>query len=118
MAIVPLPALIVAVLAIATVSGHAGPCGQEIDRMQARVDAALAKRAATGPAAPESAGALLHRQPTPDSLAKAEARVGDLSPEAADAIVQGMARARAADAAADAGACERALAEVRRAIGR
>ncbi len=114
----PIPALTAAMLAIAMVPGHAGPCAQEIDRVQARVDARLAARAAAGPAAPESAGALLHRQPTPDSLARAEAAIGDLTPAAAEAIAQGMARARTADAAGDAGACEQALSEVRRAVAR
>lgn len=94
----------------------AGPCATAIDAMQAQVDAALEARAAAGPTARESEGALMHRQPTPGSIAAAEARLGDISPQAMEAIAASMARARRADAAGDAKACERALAEVKAAI--
>ncbi|ALK08276.1 hypothetical protein [Blastochloris viridis] len=94
----------------------AGPCSKAIDRMQTHVDAALAAHAAAGPVGDEGNRALMHRQPTPDSIAAAEVNLGDISPEAMDTIVVGMERARQADAVGDAGACEQALGEVRRAI--
>ncbi|MCC6780436.1 MAG: hypothetical protein IT537_27995 [Hyphomicrobiales bacterium] len=105
-------------LALPTTISYAGPCASDIDRLQARVDAVLTRKAAAGPTAPESPAALMSRQPTPGSIAAAEAAIGDLSPAAAETITQGMTRARAADAAGDATACARALAEVGRAIGR
>ena len=71
---------------------------------------------AAGPAAPESAGALLNRQPTPGSIAAAESKLGEISQELTAAIATGMARAREADLAGDQSACEEALAAVRRAI--
>jgi hypothetical protein len=98
-------------------SVYAGPCAQEIDRLQARVDAKLEAAAHVGPSAPESSGALLHRQPTPGSIATAESRLGEMSSATRAAITAGMARAREADRAGDASACEQALADVRRAIG-
>jgi hypothetical protein len=100
-----------------TTSVYAGPCSQEIDRVQARVDAKLEAAARIGPSAPESSGALLHRQPTPGSIAAAESRLGEMSSATLAAVTAGMARAREADRAGDASACEQALADVRRAIG-
>ena len=96
---------------------YAGPCSGEIDRVQARVDAKLDAVAATGPSGPESAAATRHQQPTPGSIAAAESRLGDFSAATVAAIKAGMTRAREADRAGDAAACEQALAGVRRAIG-
>ena len=106
----------VAALALSTTASAAGPCTQQIAQVQAQIDAKLAANAATGPAAPESAGALLNRQPTPGSIAAAESKLGELSQEMMAAIGTGMARAREADLAGDQSACEEALAAVRRAI--
>jgi len=94
--------------------GHAGPCQHEIDRMQARVDAKLEALTRVGPSAAESSGALLHRQPTPGSIAAAEAKLGDAT---AGALAAGMARAREADGSGNQSACEQALAEVQRLLG-
>jgi hypothetical protein len=85
---------------------YAGPCSGEIDRVQARVDAKLEARAATGPSGPESAAATRHQQPTPGSIAAAESRLGDFSAATVAAIKAGMTRAREADRAGDAAACE------------
>jgi len=104
-------------LAVSTIGSHAGPCSDEIARMQARIDAKLKAKAAAGPMAPESSGALLHRQPTPRSIAAAESRIGDVSPQTVETVEQAMARARAADGAGDQGSCEQALADVLTAIG-
>jgi hypothetical protein len=112
-----LAALGAAACLASTSMSYAGPCSGEIDRVQARVDAKLEARAATGPSGPESAAATRHQQPTPGSIAAAEARLGDLSDGAVAAIRTDMARAREADRAGDAAACEQALAGVRRAIG-
>jgi hypothetical protein len=106
-----------AALAASTIAGHAGPCSHEIDRVQAQVDARLEAKAGAGPIASESPGALAHRQPTPDSIAAAESRLGELPPQKAEAIAAAMARARDADRAGDQSACEQALADVQRAIG-
>jgi hypothetical protein len=116
MTIQHLMVLSAAALVASMSAGYAGPCSQAIDSMQARVDARLDAMARLGPSAPESSGALLHRQPTPGSIAAAESRLGDLSPAAVAGITAAMARAREADGSGDASACEQALADVQRAI--
>jgi hypothetical protein len=107
--------LVVATLVLLTVPGHAGTCSLEIERMQARVDAMIAATAAAGPGGPESRAATMHRQPTPGSIAGAEEKLEEGS--RAERALAAMARARDADSAGDNGACERALADVQRAIG-
>jgi hypothetical protein len=92
----------------------AGPCLQEIDRMQIEVDARIEAIAGTGPTARESTAATLRHQPTPGSLAAAEEKLGE-GAQMADAVAA-LARARAADHADDKAACEQALADVRRAL--
>jgi hypothetical protein len=109
--------LTAAALTVSTIACSAGPCAPEIARMQARLDAGLEAKAATGQSAPESPGALSHRQPTPGSIAAVESGLGEISPEKARAIREAMARAREADQAGDKVACEQALAEVQRTIG-
>jgi hypothetical protein len=109
--------VLAAALAAPAGAADAGPCTQEIARMQARFDAKLESAARKGPTARESVAATDSRQPTPDSIAAAEAKIGDISPRTVEVIETGMARARRADLADDKGACEQALAEVGRAIG-
>ena len=98
-------------------ASYAGPCSDQIDNMQARIDAKLEAKAAAGPTAREGAGAGMSDQPTPRSMATAEERLGEISAQTVDAVRQAMLRARAADSAGDKNACEQALADVRRAIG-
>ena len=97
-------------------TAYAGPCSPEIDGMQARVDARLAAKSAAGPSAKESAEALVHRQPTPGSIARAEESLREMSAETAAAVKQALDRARTADNADDRNACQQALAEVQRLI--
>jgi hypothetical protein len=104
-------------LAASTIGSHAGPCSSDIDRMQVRIDTKLNARAAAGPSATEGAGALLHRQPTPRSVAAAETQLGDVTPQLVATVEQAMTRARAADSAGDQATCEKALADVLAAIG-
>lgn len=106
-----------AALAASMSVSYAGPCSPEIDRAQAVIDGRLEARAAAGPRARESTSATMHHQPTPGSIAAAEERLGELSPQKTEAAEQAMARARAADSAGDQSACEQALADVERAIG-
>jgi hypothetical protein len=95
----------------------AGPCGNAIDAMQARIDAALEAKAAAGPTGKEGVPAGMSVQPTPRSIAAAEEKLGDVSAQTVAVVGEGMARARAADAAGDASACEKALADVQRVVG-
>jgi hypothetical protein len=66
LAIVPL-----AIALMCPVAAHAGPCSEEIARVELALSQAQANRQ-IGPSAPESAGALLHRQPTPETVARAQ----------------------------------------------
>ena len=106
-----------AIFAVAVTTAQAGPCSGEIDRAQARIDARLAATATTGAGASETPAALLHRQPTPGSIAKAEEGLGELSVEKAISVQRGMEEARAADRVGDARACAAALNAVERALG-
>jgi hypothetical protein len=105
-----------AVFVVSISLSHAGPCSGEIDSVQSSVDAKLEANAAAGPAAKEGLRAGMSNQPTPRSIAAAEEKLGEISSRTVDAVRQGMARARAADAVGDKSACEKALAEVQRAI--
>src|SRR6516225_6408791 len=82
------------VVAASTIGSQAGPCSAEIYSMEASVEA------------------LLHRQPTPGSIAAAESRLGTASPQMIDAIMRGLARAHEADRTGDLNACRRALSEM------
>jgi hypothetical protein len=69
--------LAVIALSLSIVTSDAGPCSLEIDRIQDRVDAMIAATAAAGPSARESTAAMMHRQPTPNSIAAAEEGLGE-----------------------------------------
>jgi hypothetical protein len=105
-----------AALILTISAATAGPCADAIDAMQARIDAALEAKAAAGPTGKEGVPAGMSVQPTPRSIAAAEERLGDISAQTVAAVGEGMARARAADAAGDASACAKALADVARVI--
>jgi hypothetical protein len=99
-----------AVLAASLSASYAGVCSDEIDALQARIDAKVEATTAAG--SPPTAGGVEGPnsvQPTPRSTAGAQERLGELQPE----IVQSVA-----DANGDKVACERALAEVRRTLGK
>ena len=108
-----------AVMFTASISATlAGPCSADIDAMMVKFDAALNAKAATGLSAKKhSTVGGRHVQPTPNSMAAAEEKVGGLSPETIEQIRGSMARARAADAVGDNVACKEALAEVQGVIG-
>jgi hypothetical protein len=117
MKIGPACALGVAALILSTLPSYSGPCSQQIEQTQVRVDAKLDSIARAGRTAKESVAATLGHQPTPMSIARAEVAIGDISPETRQAFAAAMDRAREADAFGDKAACERALDDARRAIG-
>jgi polyhydroxyalkanoate synthesis regulator phasin len=85
--------------------------------MRARLSARLAAAAAAAPLAHESRAALLHRQPTPHSIASALVSLGVISKEKAKTVEDDLTRARQADQAGDTAACEQALQDIDRMIG-
>jgi hypothetical protein len=94
-------------------AAHAASCSDDIDRMQARIDARIEAIAAAGPFVPTSVSAGMGVQPTPFGIATVEERMGELSRNNVDAVRDAMAQARAANAAGNRKACEKALTEVR-----
>jgi hypothetical protein len=116
---ITLRVLIFSAMAVAAFASaaHAGPCSDQIDAMQARIDAKLEAKAAAGPAAKQSVAAGMGMQPTPASIAAAEEKLGEISPRKVKAMKQGMARARVADKVGNLGACRKALAAVQRVLG-
>jgi hypothetical protein len=95
----------------------AGPCTKDIERTIAHLDAKLAAKVAAGPTAKQRVKAQLHHQPTPGGKIKAAVALGDLSQETVDKVRAALNRARQADKAGDKAACDRALADVHKAIG-
>jgi hypothetical protein len=88
-------ALIAAPIVLSTVSSYAGPCSPEINRMQSSVDAISVVMAATGPPGRQTTAAMTHRQPTPSSIAEAEAKLAEEA--RAKRAMAALAQARAAD---------------------
>lgn len=88
---------------------YAGPCTTQIAQLQIAISQSVASPQ-TGPSAPQSVGAQLHRQPTPDAVVNAESKAN------ADAAAA-LARAQQADDANNAVACGKALDEARRLYG-
>ena len=94
---------------------HAVTCAKEIAETQQQVDAAITATAGSGKGAPESLDARLHRQPTPDSLAAAEMKLGEGQSNVAAAAA--LDEARAADRKGRERVCERAVRDAKRALG-
>lgn len=93
---------------------HAGPCQAPIDRVQARVDAIIAKRAGQGTWKPESIDALRGYQPTPRSIAAAE---GDGNGSHVQRALNALDGARAADASGNLARCKADVKRATRALG-
>ena len=110
--------LVVSALALAatTATAHAGPCAADIDRVQAQADARIDATAGRGRTGTESTAATDHREPTPESIARAEQRLDGAT--AGQTALAALAQARQADATGDAAACARALDAARSALSR
>jgi hypothetical protein len=109
--------LSVATLQLLSGPARAGPCEQQIYETEIARENRLNSAAAHGNAAPESAFATMHRQPTPSTVAHAAETAGDVPAANVTAIEEFLQEARKADAANDLTACKKALAEVRKIIG-
>jgi hypothetical protein len=99
-------AFAIAVLLLDTASAHAGPCGNAIAQFEQTVRES-AKNPGAGPTATQSVGAQTGRQPTPDSVKRAD--------ESAQATFEAtLARAKSLDAQGDEAGCSRALTDAQR----
>ena len=103
-----------AALCVSLPVAHAGSCSDDIDRMQARIDARVEAIAAAGPFVPPGVSAGMGVQPTPFGMAVVEEKMGEVSTNKVDAIRAAMAQAHAASSAGNYKTCEQALARVRR----
>jgi hypothetical protein len=98
--------IICAALCLSTTVAQAGPCSKDI----AQFEAAMRRSAGNpnaGLTAPQSVGAQLDRQPTPDSLKQAQERLQSK-------FAATMARAKRLDAKGDLAGCTRALSTAKR----
>ncbi len=92
-----------------SVAADAGPCTAQISQVEQqirRLQEASPPGGAGEPSGPQSVGAQLHHQPTPQSVESAESKAKAGSAAALD-------RARKADAAGNASACSKALREAK-----
>jgi len=105
--------LSVAMLTVSMSVAHAASCSDDIDRMQARIDARVEAIAAAGPFVPAGISAGMGVQPTPFGMAVVEEKMGEISRNKVDAIREAMAQARAASSTGNYKTCEQALARVR-----
>jgi hypothetical protein len=99
-------AFVVAVLLLSTASAHPGPCSNAIAQFEQAVRQA-ANNPGAGPTARQSIDAQLDQQPTPGSVARAEAR-------AQATFDVALARAKRLDARGNRVGCTRALRAARR----
>jgi hypothetical protein len=105
------------VLVFAPLGVEAGPCTDEIYQADIAIGKRLNAAAATGATGTESTFATMHRQPTPGTVAGAEAKLGDLPDADLRRIEAFMDQARQADASNDKATCEKALAEAHKILG-
>ena len=104
-----------AAVVLSTLPSHASPCARHIDRVWVEVGAKIQARIGAGPTALQSTMAMLHRQPTPSSIAAAEEKLGERW-QSVETAATALARAREADRANDSSACEQAIVDAQRAI--
>lgn len=108
---------IVTLAALALTAGsaacYAGPCTTQIAQVEQQIRQAQASSPPGGagaPSLPQSVGAQLHHQPTPGSVQGAQQKASAEGDAA-------LARAKEADAAGDAVACAKALADAKALYG-
>jgi hypothetical protein len=99
-------ALVCTVLALAATNASAGPCTSDIADFEAAIRASQGNPLA-GLTAPQSVGADLSHQPTPASVAQAQARLKK-------SFAATMARAKRYDAQGNGLGCTRELAKAKR----
>ena len=98
--------VVAAAFVLVGAGAQAGPCSTQIAQLEKQIGPSAAG-AANGPSAPQSLGAQLHHQPTPEDVGHAE----HVARKDADAALEA---ARKADAAGNASACDAALTEAKR----
>jgi hypothetical protein len=98
-------------------AAQAGSCADEIYQADLAINKRLDEIAANGKGAKETTFATAHHQPTPATVAGAEANAGDIPASGVADIRKFMVEARQADDAGDKAGCEKALAEAKTIVG-
>ena len=107
--------LAAALVLAATPAAFAASCAEQLVPTQAALDSYINALAAKGPTAPESSGALLSHDPTPEGLAQTEAAIGDGTRPLV--VQEALDKARAALATGDEARCLDYLAKARSTLG-
>jgi hypothetical protein len=102
----PTAAIVCTVLCLCATVAQAGPCSEDIARFEAAIRQSAGNPNA-GLTAPQSVGAQLGHEPTPDSVKRAQERL-----QAKFSAT--MARAKRLDARGDRTGCSRALSSAKR----
>ena len=97
--------IIAATILVGTAAAQAGPCTADIAQLESTVRSSATSRFA-GPTGQQTIAAQLGRQPTPDSVRRAEA-------QAQAGLGATLARAKALDAQGREAECEQALRDAR-----
>jgi hypothetical protein len=104
-------------LALWTAPVNAGPCSEDLYQADVAIGKRLDAIAAEGKTGVESTFATKHRQPTPATVAGAEAQLGDISDSQLQAVRDFMRQAKEADDRGDKASCENALAGAKKILG-
>jgi hypothetical protein len=107
--------VITTAIVLSPLPSAATPCTPEIDRAWAQINLKIQARIGAGRSTPQNSIALLHRQPTPNSVAAAHDLLNDVWLPI-EAAVSALSRARLADRDNDERTCRQALIEAQRAI--
>lgn len=102
-------ALIGALIGFYPMAADAGPCTEQIAKLQ-KLATSAAPRAFVGPTGRQSIGAQLHHQPTPESIAKAQNN-------AADSVELVLSKAKDLDAAGKEAECMSSLDKAKYLLG-
>ena len=106
-----------AALAASISASHAGSCSNDIDRMQARIDARVEAIAAAGPFVRPGIWAGGSVQPTPLGMATVEEKMGEVPTNRVDAVRRRSRKRSVASAAGRNGTCKRRWQPARHLIG-
>jgi len=94
-----------AIICLSDTSAYSGPCSNEIAQFENAVRQSAGNPNA-GPTLPQSIGAQIDRQPTPDTVRRAEKQAQRM-------FERTLARAKKLDARGDFAGCTRALADAK-----
>jgi hypothetical protein len=109
--------ILVGILATLFISpASASLCSQDIHETMLVVASRLAAMALEARTSPETRYATMHRQPTPYTIAQAEAQLGALPREAVKTYDESMERAVDADSANNLPVCRQALMDAQHAL--